>query len=205
MKPTSDDFAPRRDGWFEHRGTWGEVTVGTVLATEKRSERWEVIETAHGTKPIPYGYTLWFKIREQTTGQVHVVEPKPKYTPVDILTQNPADTQTPEPTEPSDAQAVMLLARELGAEVMASFDAKTGEVTCPDYVYRSHIEGHGDRQISRGLTEHLRVAHSVSVDDGLDIATLIGLHGQAHNPEWPNIGKGGFSHRHVPEDLSIMG
>lgn len=203
MKPTRDDADPRRDGWFEHSGTWEEVTVGTVIASRKRSERWEIIDVAMSTH-VQYGKTLWMRAREQTTGAEYTVEPRNKTSPVTILTQDPRDTKTPPPTEPSDAEAIMLLVRELGAEVMASKDNETGEITCPDYTYRSHIPGYGDRQISRGLIEHMRFAHAHPVDDDIDFATLITLHGQAHNPKWPNIGKGGFPHRHVPEDLSMF-
>lgn len=207
MKMTSDDFEPRRDGWFEHKGTWQEVVVGTVMASKKRSERWEVIDTAMGEPGthVQYGRTLYFRVREQTTGVEHTIPPKQKTSQVIILTQDPRDTKTGPVTPPSDADAIMLLVKELGAEVMATRDEATGEITCPDYTYDSHIPGSGDRQISRGLIEHLRFAHQQPVDDDIDLVSLITLHGQAHNPKWPNIGKGGFPHRHVPEDLSLFG
>lgn len=206
MKATSDDFQPRRDGWYEHDGTWGEVTVGTVLASSKRSERWEVIDTAMGPDPIRYGWTLWFQIREQTTGEVHPVRPRPKTSRATILTQDPRDTKTPDPTGPSDAEAIMLLVRELGAEELATRDLETGEITCPDYLYDSHVEGTGigGKDVRRGLIEHMRFAHKMSVDDDLDIAAAITVHGQGHDPRWPNIGKGGFAHRHVPEDMTLL-
>lgn len=203
MKPTTDDFQPRRDGWFEHKGTWGEVTVGTVLASHKRSERWEVIDTRAVTH-AEYGKTLWFRIREQTTGQEHTIPPKSKVATATILTRDPRDTETPPVTPCSDAEAIALLVKELGAEVMATRDEETGEITCPDYTYESHIPGTGDRQISRGLIEHLRFAHQYPVNDGVRLEDLITLHGQAHNPKWPNIGKGGFPHRHVPEDMTLI-
>lgn len=204
MKPTTEDFQPRRDGWFEHKGTWDEVHVGTVIASHKRSERWEIIDQQMGPAPGPeHGRTLWMRAREQTSGAEYTVEPRQKWTSVTILTQNPADRSTGEAAPPSDAEAIMLLVKELGAEVLASRDEGTGEITCPDYVYRSHIPGYGERQISRGLVEHIRFAHQHPCDDDLDIASLTTLHGQCHNPKWPNIGKGGFPHRHVPEDLTI--
>lgn len=201
---TSDDFEPRRDGWFEHKGTWQEVVVGTVIASRKRSERWEIVDIAMNTH-VEYGKTLWMRAREQTSGVEYTVPPKQKTTQVTILTQDPRDTKTGDVTAPSDADAIMLLVKELGAEVMATRDNETGEITCPDYTYHSHIPGHGDRQISRGLIEHLRFAHQHPVNDDIDLVSLITLHGQAHNPKWPNIGKGGFPHRHVPEDLSMFG
>lgn len=203
MKQTSDDFEPRRDGWFEHEGAWDEVTVGTVIGTRKRSERWEIIAQGHGQQ-VQYGHTLWMRAREQTTGAEFSVEPRLKTSKVTILTQDPRDRKTAPPTEPSDTEAIQLLIRELGAVHLATRDETTGEITCPDYVYSSHIPGIGDRQIGRGLTEHMRFAHGMEVEDNLDIATLTTLHGQAHNPKWPNIGKGGFPHRHVPEDLNYL-
>lgn len=203
MRMTSEDAPPRKDGWFQHRGTWEEVTVGTVLEGKKPSERWEVIETAHGAQ-VRHAYTLWFKVREQTTGATFPIEPKRKNDTVTILTQDPRDKRTAPPTEPSDAAAIMLLVQELGAELLATKDSTTGEITCPDYIYRSHIPGYGERQASRGLREHLRIAHAMSIDDDASHDDMHRVHSQAHNPAWPNIGKGGFPHRHVPENLEMF-
>jgi hypothetical protein len=202
VKPTSDDFEPRRDGWYEHKGTWAEVTVGTVLADPRlRSKRWEVIDIAHGI-PVQYGKTLHMRVREMTSGGEHTISPRTVVDSVVILTQDPRDTKTPPYTQPSDSDAIMLLVRELGAELLATRDLTTGEITCPDYTYESHLEGPGS--ILRGLIEHMRFAHQMPVNDDLDIASAVTVHGQAHNPKWPNIGKGGFPHRHVPEDLTLI-
>lgn len=204
MKPTSEDFAPRRDGWFEHKGTWGEVTVGTVIASGKRTERWEIIAQSHGQQ-VEFGRTLWMRAREQTTGAEFSVGPRFKHNPVTILTQDPRDTETPARTEPSDSAAIMLLVERLGAAHLATRDDATGEITCPDYAAgRNHLDEVGNRALSRGEIEHLRFAHGMSVDDDISITDLTTLHGQAHNPKWPNIGKGGFPHRHVPEDLTLL-
>lgn len=202
MKATSDDFKPRRDGWYEHKGVWDEVTVGTVLASQKRTERWEVIATAMAV-PVQYGRTLWFRVREQTTGEIHAIEPKVKTAPCTILTQDPRDTRTPPRQPPENLEAVELVIRELGATLLASRDHTTGDIVCPDYcVDPGHIEGYAGR--TRGLIEHMRFAHQMSVDDGMKHEEVVTLHGHAHGPRWPNIGKGGFPHRHVPEDLSIL-
>ena len=133
MKPTSDEFMPRRDGWFEHAGTWEEVTVGTVICNaQRRTERWEIVDVAMST-PVPFMHTLWMRAREQTTGAEFTVKPRTKVNKVVILTQDPADTKTPPLTPPSDADTIMLLVEKLGATHMASRDEKTGEITCPDY------------------------------------------------------------------------
>lgn len=204
MKPTSDDFLPRRDGWYEHRGTWAEVTVGTVLADQNsRTKRWEIIAVAHGHQ-VQYGYTLWMRAREQTTGEEISVEPRNKTALVTILTRNPADTQTAGPTWPTDSDAIMLLVEQLGATLLASRDAETGEITCPDYaIGASHRTGEKGNRLAE--IEHLRIAHGMTdISDETSLADVTTLHGQAHHPRWPNIGKGGFPHRHVPEDLTFF-
>lgn len=201
MKPTGD-VQPRRDGWFEHRAKWDEVVVGTVLAdTQTRKKRWEIVDIAMGT-PVAFGYTLWMRAREQTTGEEFTVVPRHKNTWLTVLTQDPADTYLGEATPPSDADAIMLLVEKLGATHLASRDEKTGEITCPDYTYESHLEGPAN--ISRGLIEHMTMAHGMTVPAGLDLLETITLHGQAHDRAQPDIGKGGFPHRHVPEDMTIF-
>lgn len=203
MKPTGD-VAPRRDGWFEHEATWDEVRVGTVIGNaQRRSERWEIVEQAMGT-PVPYLKTLWMRAREQTTGAEFTVQPRTKTAKVIILTQDPADTQAGPHVPPADADAVMLLVEELGATLLATRDETTGEIVCPDYVYDSHLgEDGAEVGILRGLIEHMRFAHGMKADDGLLLVEAITLHGQAHDPE-SGVTKGGFPHRHIPEDLTVI-
>ncbi len=201
MKVTAEDFQPRRDGWFEHKGKWQEVSLGTVIAGRKRSERWEIVEQAHGAQ-VEYGHTLWMRAREQTTGAEFTVRPRQKNSAVTILTQSPADTKTAPPTEPSDTEAIQLLIRELGAVHLATKDEITGEITCPDY---ASGRSYGDNSYGREEIEHMRFAHGLQVDDDMSVVEWITLHGRAHNPKYPDIGKGGFPHRHVPEDLSMFG
>lgn len=198
MKPTSDDFQPRRDGWFEHRGTWGEVTVGTVLSDQSsRTKRWEIVDCSHGLQ-VQYGYTLWMRAREQTSGEEFTVRPRPKTDLVDILTRDPADTQTASPTPPSDSEAIELLVSELGASVLASRDTATGEITCPNY----SAGYHATEDWHRGKEEiaHLRIAHGLTVPDDISLVDRTKIHSNAHmHPQ-----SGGFPHRHVPEDLSTF-
>lgn len=203
MKPTGDDFEPRRDGWYEHAGTWDEVTVGTIIADhQSRTRRWEIIGTSHGTAPIPPMKTLWMRAREMSSGEEFTVEPRTKTAKVIILTQDPADTETPDYAPPSDTEAVWALVEGLGATLMASIDSITGEVTCPDYINDSHLDG--DAQVKRGLLEHMRVAHGHDHFDKADgLADLITFHAQMHDLNNP-AGKGGFPHRHVPEDLNLI-
>jgi hypothetical protein len=149
--------------------------------------------------------TLWMRAREQTTGEEFTSPPRTKTSKVIILTQDPADTETPDYTPPSDTEAVWTLAEGLGAQLMASVDAETGEVTCPDYIYESHLDDDGlAAPVKRGLLEHMRVAHGHDHFDHADsLPDLITLHAQMHDPNNP-IGKAGFPHRHVPEDLNLI-
>jgi hypothetical protein len=207
VKPTSEDFEPRRDGWFEHRGTWEEVTLGTVIASDRRSQRWEVIGQGHGQQ-VEYGHTLWMRVREQTTGEEHSIKPRLKSRPVTILTQDPADTRTAPPTEPSDAAAIALVIEKLGATHLATRDHETGEITCPDYeagMIHPGVESGG----MEPLLQHLEFAHGMDVTplralDSLErIPEVISVHGRAHSPKFPDVGKGGFPHRHTPEQPAL--
>jgi len=202
VKPTAEDFKPRRDGYFEHDATWGEVTVGTLIAQrDKRTDAvWEVIATAHGADQIPFGQTLWMRIRNVTTGEEHTLPPRSKNGTCVVLTKSPLDTETAPPSEPTDTDAIALLVDQLGATLLASRDEETGIITCPDYVWKTHLEKGEPTPFRRGLIEHMRFAHAMSVDDTLEYENAIILHGQAHRPEWPNIGKGGFVHVHAPEE-----
>lgn len=209
MKQTAEDFQPRRDGWFEHKGTWEEVRVGTVIATQKRSQRWEIIDQAMAT-PVEFGHTLWMRAREQTTGEEFTVRPRMKLAPVTILTQAPNDVDTGPPTEPSDAEAIALLVEKLGATHLATRDNTTGEITCPDYASGHYHEG-AERGGMAAEMEHMRFAHGIDTADlealpfDERIRQVTTLHGRAHNPKHQaEINKGGFPHRHVPEDMSIF-
>lgn len=199
MIQTLPGTTPRQDGWFPHRATWGEVTVGTVIASQAPLERWEIIAAAHGEQ-VEYGHTLWMRAREQRTGMEFTIAPRNKDAKVIILTQSPDDTTTTMLAEPSDTEAIMLLVRELGATHLATRDSETGEVTCPDYTYHSHIPREESGWIRRGLIEHMRFAHRMTVDDDLGLEESITLHGRAHGRNWPDIGKAGFPHRHAPEE-----
>lgn len=202
MKPTDDEATPRRDGWFEHDGRWGEVTVGTVIAnSQRRTERWEVIEQAMST-PVPFLSTLWMRVREMTTGQMFTVPPRNVTTKVIILTEDPADTTTPPRTPPSDVDAIMLVIEQLGATLLASRDETTGEIVCPDYIYDTHLPTEFSLDILPGLIEHLQIAHGVEADAGLSLVEAITLHGRAHDLS-TGVTQGGFAHRHVPEDITV--
>jgi hypothetical protein len=193
----------RRDGWFEHKATWAEVGIGDIIGQrDSRTAGWEIVDVSQATQ-VQYGYTLWMRARSILDPSREVtIQPRLKVDPVVLLTRDPADTKSEGPSAPSDADAIMELVNQLGAHLLATRDLATGEIVCPDYIDRTHVPD-GPQRVSRGLIEHLRVAHGQPVDDGTDLVSLSNLHGQSQDPRWPNIGKGGFPHRHVPEDPAL--
>ena len=211
MKPTPDDVRPRRDGWFEHAATWGEVTVGTILADPAggRTLVYEVIEARQGD-PIEHNATLWHLVREVNSGEQFPIPPRFKDSPVVILTDSPA-TEEPMPyVLPADAEAVRLLVAELGATHLAAYDAATGETTCPNYD-AGHVHEGGVRRDSAALLEHMRFAHGIDTTElealeGHDRTVAVTtLHGRAHDQRFrADINRGGFPHRHVPEHHPIF-
>lgn len=194
-----EDQAPRRDGLIEAKGTWGEVTVGSLLATRLRTEVWEVIDSRTPDQH-EYAHTPWFKIRERGSGVEHAVPPKMVNAKVTFLLHEP-DERLPEPTPVSDADEVeakmKMLVAELGAVEIYTRDNTTGEIVCPDFPLDT--------------VEHLRVAHDIDVtallaieDPQERIGQMHTVHGQAHSVRYPAVGKGGFAHRHVPEEHNII-
>lgn len=205
MKPTDDDYQPRRDGLFEHKATWGEVTLGTMIANKSaRTQRWQIIDVAQASQ-VEFGHTLWMRARELSTGEEYTVTPRFKKSPVIILTEDPADTFAGELAHPTNAESIALLVKELGATHLAARDEKTGEITCPSYdTGENHLDEIGNSALSRGLIEHLAFAHAIKIPADMERGLIWTMHNQSHNPQFPTVGKGGFPHRHVPEDLTYF-
>lgn len=187
----------RRDGWLEREITWGDVHVGMVLATQRRSQRWEVVDEAQVTH-AQHGMTNWFRLREHNSGEEWSCPPQFKLNAVTELVKTEGEPLVPI-AAPSDADAIWLLVEELGATLLAHRDETTGEITCPSYEAGHNHPGATGAQ---ALTEHLRFAHGMPVDDGTPIEHLITWHGQSHDPT-TNVGKAGFPHRHIPEFLEL--
>jgi len=206
-----EDQKPRRDGLIEAKGVWGEVAVGALLSTSKRTEVWEVIDTRL-PEQIDYGKTHWIKIRERSTGVEHVIAPKMVNAPAYFLLSS-TDQNLPAPTPPSNLEEMALLVEHLGAQLLATRDNATGEIHCPDY-----NAPNGERTGVAPLLEHMRVCHGMDVgalqaaeaqaraDGDFDEvrARIHRAHDEAHSLKHPHVGKGGFSHRHVPEDHTII-
>lgn len=206
MKPTEDSFEPRADGLFPHRGIWDEVTVGTLLAAPRKNEVYQVIATKHPPQ-VEYGKTLWFRIRNLATGEEMSIPPRRFNETVVILTQTPLGGPTAPPTRPEDTDAIMAVVEGLGASMLATIDNVTGEVTCPDYIMTSHIPGLGNMRNSRGLLEHLQIAHGFDPNvlrPTWTYAEIFKTHNGFHNSRREEYGGGLFPHRHVPEDRSIL-
>ena len=201
-----EDQVPRRDGLIEARGTWGEVTVGTLIASGKRTEVWEVVDTQAGAGQIEPHKTLWFKMRERATGREFAKQPTMINIPVTLLLE-PGQESLPPITPASDGDALALLVEELGASLIATKDNTSGEIWCPDY-----DAGAGSKAGDGGAAYlmHLQVCHDIDTSalEALPwqerIVEKTRIHGRAHSAKFPHIGKGGFAHRHVPEDHSLI-
>lgn len=204
MKETPEDFKPRRDGWFEHVAYWYEVTVGTVLAQrDTRTQAWEVIATSHGTQPIPFNSTLWLRLRNTKSGDEVTLPPRGKYGTCVILNHDPLDVTIAPPSEPTDAEAVVALVETLGATHLATKDAETGIVWCPDYVWNSHLDKSEHHPLTRGLLEHLAFAHNIvpgAEVDTEDYATVLTLHGEQHRSTGNSAA---FPHVHLPDEDTV--
>lgn len=203
-----EDAKPRRDGLIEARATWGEITVGTLLAgPTSRTEVWEVVDTQAGEQ-IYDNKTLWFKIRERSSGAEHAVPPRLVTDRVTVLLESPEDRLPPK-TPASDAAAMELIVTELGATLIASRDNATGEIWCPNYASGHHATE--DWHHGREELMHLQICHGMDtsaiekLEGDAFLREITTLHSHAHDSRKRLVlGGGGFPHRHVPEDHSLL-
>lgn len=192
-----EDQAPRRDGFIEATGTWGEVTVGCLLAGSNRTDVWEVIDSKSPDQH-EFAHTHWFKVVERKSGVVHAIKPKMINAKCKFLLADPTEKLPPR-TPPSDFEEIALLAEALGATILWERDNATGEITCPMNEWARD-----------GYLRHLKEAHDIdtraleALTGDEYTAELHTIHGRAHDPRYPHVGKGGFSHRHVPEEHDII-
>lgn len=196
-----EDQKPRRDHLVEAMGTWGEITVGTRMAlTSDRTNVWEVVDTKSPDQ-WEYGRTCWFQVVEVNTGELRAVRPKLVNSRCRILLTS-ADQQLPARRPVGDAETVLMLLESILGKTNEVYtqDVASGEVWCPWDPHKG----------PDGMFRHLHEAHEIdtgAIEAILDVparmAAMHTLHGQAHNPKYA-ISRGGFSHRHVPEDLKIL-
>lgn len=189
---------------------WGKLGVGSILLDSSR-RRWTCIAMAQ-PQQFEYGKTCWLKFQAPNGEEFNV---PPRY--VNFRCRVLVDPTAPpiEPAWPDGAAEAWLLAQELGAEEIATQDKRTGEVWCPDYIFDTGI-GLGlpdpEPDIAGRTIEpflrHLEVCH------GVDTAGLRAIepwdaqsmaahtaHDEAHKHP---VGGAGFTHRHMPEDHSIL-
>jgi hypothetical protein len=112
-------------------------------------------------------------------------------------------------TWPVDSDEILLLVERLGAQAIAARDHETGEIHCPDYASGHSVGGHKTRAIEQ--LEHIKIAHGIDISSielltgNERIKAVLETHGRQHGPQQNRyLSKGGFPHRHVPEDRSIL-
>lgn len=191
---------PRRDGLYERRGTWGQVVVGAKILgnSGRRGDVWEIIDSRTPDQ-IRWGESVWYRARSLETGEEATIPPRMVNVPVTFVMESPTGPLPPR-TPVSDAEQIALLVEELGATVIATRDNETGEIHCPNYDAGKSV---GDNQYGREEAYHLRIAHNIDAS-GMNSEERAKIHRQAHNAAFPQIGKTGFPHRHVPEDHTLL-
>lgn len=168
---------------------WGDLGIGHVILKDGR--KWTVVD-ARTPDQYEYGHSAWLRI-EAPNGEAHSIAPKVVKRKVTVLIDPDADPIPPVSHIHGSAEAALLV-EQLGAVEIATRDEKTGEIWCPWAQYATEA------------ITHLELAHGIDMTNVEDDALVRGkLHGKAHDLDYPLIGKtGGFPHRHVPEDLSII-
>lgn len=172
---------------IEREGTWGELGVGSVML-DANGERWEIIAAA---VPEQYDYARsnWLRIRN-AAGVEHAIEPRHLLKKVAIL-EVPGAAPI-ERSWPEGAREAALLVEALGAIEIGTQDKATGEIWCPADSWSAHE-----------AIIHLQVAHGMDTT-GIDtLEQRVTIHGRAHDLNSP-LGKGGFPHRHIPEDPKFI-
>lgn len=199
---------------------WGgravQVRVGHRIQGRKatKADVWEVTDMRTPDQ-IQTNYTLWWKVVNVVTGEELAAPPRQVseritfMVPEDELAKCESSNSPPwMPREwPSDAEQVKLLMESLGGALLAQHDSVTGEVTCPEYAAGLTVNGWETRKEEQWA--HLRICHGVDTS-GLEamhwdeeITAFTKLHGELHGfKPIPSIG--GFPHRHVPEDHSVL-
>jgi hypothetical protein len=208
MASPSDGLSP----WI---GRAGDIRVGHIIQGDSKAKKdtWEVVDTRNPNQ-YDLGQTPWFRVRRLGTDETVAIPPKlVRDTVTYMLT--PEDLEHAEhfgrpPTRPkvmlADAEEVALLVEQFGATRIATRDEETGEIWCP--AYEAGYLSSGTHWTDRAQEElaHLRICHGMDVTALEELAwepqmkAIVKHHGAAHRDNLP----GGFPHRHVPEDLSLL-
>lgn len=202
------------DGLQPWKGRAGDVRVGHLIQGSKatKNDVWRVVEMRNPDQ-IEYGRTLWWKVENLATGEWAPIPPKSVKAWVTYMLDEAefeyAEAYGRPPhfpqVWPMDAEQVALLVDTLGATALASQDNETGEIWCPNYAAGHTATGWRNRVTEQ--FDHLRLCHGMDVR-GLEAITdwehqmleVTRVHGVAHRDDQP----GGFPHRHVPEDRSLL-
>lgn len=181
-------------------GTYGDITVGSMIHGRwgHQNDVWEVVEVRNPPQH-EVGKSPWLRVINVATGEESRIPPRSLGGPVTFMIEEhlvevegaKASPDMLPPRRPlSDQDAVDLLVRELGATEIATKDHATGIVTCPMYEERMLPMSE--------YRHHLEVAHGIDMTNVPDDpATVVTLHGKAHSPTEPYVGKGGFPHQHT--------
>jgi hypothetical protein len=166
---------------------WGDLGIGHIIPKDGR--KWTVVDGATPAQ-YEYGHSCWLKV-QAPNGETHAIRPKPVTRKVTVLVDPEADP-IPPLSPVFGSRVAALLVEALGAVEIATRDEATGEVWCP-----WGVSGAVD-------LVHLQVAHGLDTTGIETLRQRVDIHGRCHDIDYPLVGKQGFAHRHVPEDLSII-
>lgn len=153
------------------RKTWADLAVDAYLR-DANGTVWRVV--AKDDRDLEPGTSPHYRCRNRA-GDWLTISSKPLDTPVTILT-------------PADGEAEIKILRDiLGAEVLATKDNRTGEVTCP----RWPVGGASGFPLDV-FRDHLVLGHGIYATDIKTYAKLVEAHEAAHaRDETPHL-----PHRH---------
>jgi hypothetical protein len=183
---------------------WGQLGIGSVIR-DRGARRWTCIAAAQ-PQQYEYGKTCWLRFKAPNGEEISI---PPRYVNFGVNVLVDPTSPRVEPARVDDGGATWLLAQELGAEEIATLDNGTGEVWCPDYIFSNGVSlGLPAVDLAEGLLRHLEVCHSVDTSGIRQIAPWDAQHDAAHKAhdrahKHP-VGDAGFTHRHMPEDHSIL-
>lgn len=210
-------MASPSDGLVPWTGRVGDVRVGHILQGDSKAKKdvWEVIDTRNPNQ-YDLGQTPWLRVRRLGTEEVVAIPPKIVRAPVTfMLTPEEFDHAEAFGRPPylpkvvlADAAETALLVERLGASLIATRDDETGEIWCPAYATgKRHTERWEPGILIKDELHHMRIAHGMDVTALEEITDwedqmnkVIHHHGVAHRDNLP----GGFPHRHVPEDTTLL-
>ena len=188
-----------------------DVVVGTIIQggyRENLKDRWKIIAMAHGEQ-VQVNYTLWWKAQNLVDGKIVALKPRPLDAKVRmVVSEEEAERgRAVKPStiiKPEDSEAIALLIEELGATAIATVNNKTGEVECPNFIL--FHQANPELSLREEMLIHLEIAHGMDIsalEESPDPFIVDKTHDDAHDPRYDH-GKGGFPHRHVPEDHTTM-